>query len=659
MGEFFDEFKRYVVEHPRVVEYKPAHEKFDADKLQAVGELLVKKGVEFTEDDIERFIDFVKFSGELHGIYLWLYDGVKRIFQLMSLRGREVAEYLVAVQNRDYYIVGMEHANAIKNADKGTYFMSDMLDFKVMSPDPGIGLMDVRGAFECSTDSVGLVLNYLRFFLDEDFSSENHDPDSFAGYFRRVYEMTQKVVVLKHSYDDILYNGGFVSADNERRCVILDFDNHRNRKLLRAGDMMLTEHGLQTMEQNRMNGIVPRFFRYLTNRRIKKVKVEKGCVSLDFGQSDPKPLKSILTDIQAALDAYYEFLDGATVLPSFCGCTIDEAITVWCVIRYIAHSVSTGVDLNVALYTREDFDRVPRKIRKEDLVSYIATLVNVRSACIRAVVDALSADWRRFNDIWSSMLYPSGDSLLMPFYPLIMSAPYNIIDSLLAKGGFDLEDRGKQFENYLYRQLTAEPSRYPIECLPAGKYGSRGQQEEIDLIIGMKNVVLVADAKCIRYSMEPFNYADAWDRLAEGCVQAVRKMEFVRNNHQLFSRLGNIASKRFIPMVITNYPAFTGFCYDGAYVIDSHSFLAYIHSGLMTMRELSESGNEILKAGNFYSDEDEFSDRFADYLADNPHKKRLMRRICMYDLPLSVDPEGWSILCHSARVENDPRFNVG
>lgn len=90
---------------------------------------------------------------------------------------------------------------------------------------------------------------------------------------------------------------------------------------------------------------------------------------------------------------------------------------------------------------------MPSKIAKVDLQSYIQKLTGISTWKIQKVLDGLSVDWGKFNDIWKSMLYPVGDYYLLPFFPLINSAPYNVIDSLLLKGGLDLQDRGKVFEN--------------------------------------------------------------------------------------------------------------------------------------------------------------------------------------------------------------------
>ena len=230
---------------------------------------------------------------------------------------------------------------------------------------------------------------------------------------------------------------------------------------------------------------------------------------------------------------------------------------------------------------------------------------------------------------------------------------------MMSRGGVDLDNRGKLFERYLYQQLTEKRTSYPINCLKAGDYGDKGDSEEIDVVVGMKNVVLVADAKCIHYSVEPINYAEAWGRLEEGCEQAIRKALFIRNHPELFLALGDFSNKRFVPFVITNYPTYTGFSHNGVYVIDSHSFLAYMQGGYVTMREMGMNENPIIAARRFYQNEDQYSDNFESYLQSNPIKEIFRKRIYIRDLPLMPESKDtYKVVSKSAEVVNDPQFNI-
>lgn len=659
MSDFFKAYKRYIIHHPKRMQYKPTADKaFDKGKLYDVYKEIVKDVIP-KEEDCALISDFVRISQYLHDIYSEVYKHLNDDLRHLNLKGIEVAEYLVACLNREYKVIWKKRAEAMDKAEKGTYLTSDMFNFKLLSSAPGIGMLDARASLEAATDSYNLIMNYLRHFLDEKFETDDAKEEEFARRLIRMFQITQIAVVFKHSYDDILYNKGFVKVDDEIRSIMFDYDNHEDLILLRAGDMMFSERRLHVMSENLHKQIKPRLYRYVTDRRIKRAKIENSIITLEFGQGYAKEHKEIVDDLQASIDAFYEFLQGETVLPQMANATVDEAISVWGAIQYIAMYVSTYKDYDVALFKREDFSVVPSKIRKESLIEYVAKLTNIKASKVKMVIMKMEADWSRYNDMWTSMIYPVGDYYLLPFYPIINSSPYNVIDQMMLRGGVDLDNRGKLFENYLYQQLTEKRISYPINCLKAGVYGENGDNEEIDVVVGMKNAVLVADAKCIHYSVEPINYAEAWGRLEEGCEQAIRKSEFVRNHPAYFTSLGDISNKRFVPFVITNYPTFTGFSHNGVYVIDSHSFLAYMQGGYVTMREMGMNENPIIAAGRFYQNEDQYSDNFESYLQSNPIKEIFRKRIYIRDLPLMPESKDtYKVVSKSAEVVNDPQFNI-
>lgn len=657
MREIFNLFKDYIVKHSRKAEYKPTSSKFDEKQMLVIYQHLPNSD-NVQQEDVGAIRDFIDLSKSIHELFEDFYKHLSDNLNHLNLKGEEIAEYFVAILNREFKVVMDKHWETMKKVDKGTYFTSDFLDFKIQSSFKEIGLMDSRAAFECATDSINLILNYLRHSLDKTFVEENATPQEFAGRIRNAYQMAQMVVVPKHSYDDILYNDGFVKIDRERHVTMFDYDSQERLKLLRAGDMMFAERRLYMYGQMREHKTVPRLFRYVTTYRIKKASVNNGCISLSFGQSDPKEHKAIASDIQNAVEAYYEFLDGNLMLPNFANATIDEAVSVWIAVIYIAQYMIAHVGYDTSLYRKEDFVTVPSKIAKEVLQSYIQKLTGISMWKIQKVLDGLSVDWGKFNDIWKTMLYPIGDYYLLPFFPLINSAPYNIIDSLLLKGGLNLQDRGKVFEKYLYDMLTTKKSSFPITCMPTGMYGKTGEEEEIDVLIGMKNVILVGDAKCIHYSVEPINYAEAWSRLREGCEQAKRKADFVRQHPEYFKELGDYSDKKLLPFVVTNYPTFVGFEHEGVYVVDSHSLLAYLQCGIMSMREMGIDDDPIRGIRMLYHNEDEFSNNIEGFFAKNSIKEEFLKRIEIVDIPLASGVDSWKVVSKSAQIKNNPQFNI-
>lgn len=287
----------------------------------------------------------------------------------------------------------------------------------------------------------------FKIFLDKDFVSEDFKAEEFAGRIKNSMQISQMVVTLKHSYDDILCNGGFVRFDNVNKLIVFDYENHNNLKLLLAGDMMFSERRLQVMNHIREGSVVPRLFKYVTNYRIKRAKINNGSITLDFGQGNPKDYKQIVSDMQSAVDSYYEFLVGDTILPNLANCIIDEVISVWCAIQYIAWYISTNINYDISIQTKEDYFTVPSKILKKDLLSYIVKLTGIKTQKIKAAVIALEADWTKYNDIWSSMLYPIGEYYLLPFSQLSTRHPTMLLidyclkeDLILMIGAFSLRN---------------------------------------------------------------------------------------------------------------------------------------------------------------------------------------------------------------------------
>lgn len=657
MRDFFKEYKKYIIKHPKKVEYKPTNDKFDIKELFEV----VKKvdaNILHTKDDITAIYDFVMISDNIHNFCVELYKNIDENFHHLNLKGCHIAEYIIAWINREYKVVWDKREKTLQKAGKGMFLLSDIMNFKLPSIDPKVGLLDARNCLESLTDSCSLLLNYLRHFLNEELTHKDSKPEEFVGRIINLMLMTQKFIALKYSYNDILYNDGFVNIDEENKIITFDYENHNNLKLLLAGNMMFSERQAYIMSRTREEGLEPRLFNYISNHCIKNVKINNGCITLNFGKEDSKEYKLIVSEIQSYIDAYYEFLVGSTILPKLNNCTIDEAISVWCAIQYIVEYVLLNVNYNVSIIYQKNFSSVPSKILKKDLISYIEKLTNIKRSKIKAVITILEADWTKFNDIWTSMLYPVEEYYLLPFYPITCSSPYNVIDKIMFKGGFNLDDRGIQFENFLYNQLTQKETPYPITCIPTGKYGKKGGEEEIDILISMKNVVLVAEAKCIHYSIEPLNYAEAWERLEEGCEQAIRKAEFIKNNPQYFNKLGDYSSKEIIPFVVTNYPTFSGFSHKDVYVIDSYSFLSYMHCGTLSIRQLIPTIDSILGMKIFYYNEEQFSDEFIKYLSNNPIKDILLKQIYIHDLPMPIGNSDWKIISKSAQVNNDPIFNI-
>lgn len=655
--KLFDAFKQYILTHPKVAAYKPTSDKYDGDKLLGILKELDPAEMDFPEKERNKVGDFVEISDYFHKLASDFYGKVKSGFDNFNMKGENIVEYLIAGLNREYRVVWNKMQEAMYSQPKGTYLYQDMTNTRLQLPDGS--MVDARAALEASTDAISLICNYLRFYLNDDFKNDQANPERFALNVLSLYQMADMYVTFKHTYDDILYNGGFVKIDREKQTLTFDYDSHYGLKLLKVGNMIFGERMMHVNSRYRFEGKASAFEKYITGSRIKpKVNVKNGRVTLEFGQGNPKELREFYIEMDAGIEAFYEFLDLNVVLGKLGAVKLAEALAVWTALRYVCFMTFVNVDCDVTMFTKEQMGVVPRLFKKDDMIDYIIRLTGIKYGKVKVVVESFEVDWTHFNDIWSSPLFTIGGSYSIPFLPVINSVPYNIIDHLLDRGGYDLGERGKIFEKYLYQRITGANHRYSITCFPSKYYGEEPNGEEIDLIVALKNLVIVAEVKCIHYSMEPQDYYNAWTRLSEGAEQAKRKAGFIEAHPELFGELGDISGKQLLPIVVTNYPTYTGFEHDGVYVIDSHSLISYLCSGYMTERVLSATDNPVVDARFFYANEDEYSSNFEQYLKKNPVKELYMPKIVVEDitqLPI-IDP--WKCTVKSAVYKGNPGFDI-
>ena len=267
MRDFFKVYKEYLVKQKCKSEFKPTSDKFNNVVLYNAYKN-VKSPYKITDADKSAIHNFTRISQQLHDLYKNLYQRLEDDLNNLNLRGIEAAEYIVAALNREYKVISDKHKKTMLKATKGSYNASDLLNFKIKSPDPNIGMIDARAALESLTASAGLLLNYLRHNLDKQFSTDAINPNKFAGRLQDMITCSHTTVVLKQSYDDILYNNGFVLYDDKKHQIIFDYENRKDLLLLFAGDMMFAERQLFAIGQQKEGKVKLRLRQYVTNQRI-------------------------------------------------------------------------------------------------------------------------------------------------------------------------------------------------------------------------------------------------------------------------------------------------------------------------------------------------------------------------------------------------------
>lgn len=655
--KLFEAFKQYIVKHPRVAAYKPTSDKYDRDELFAILKKLGPEDMKVPQDEIDKVGDFLWITDLAHSLYKDFYSTVEELLGHLGLKGEEIVEYFIAFLNHEHKAVCNKIKETQRNMPKGTYMLQDMTNPKVELPDGT--KVDMRAAMEGATDATSMLCNYMRRHLEDEYRNEGYDPNRFAGAIRNMYQMADMMATFKHSYDCVLYERSFVKIDQKAETIMFDDDDYHEEKLKALGQLILGERVLHVRCQNRDKGKRSELERYVKYYRVKRMKVTDGNVKLEFGQGESKIHLEYMWGMQAAIDAYYEFLDINMKLDGLGGISLAEALGVWVALQSLCHEV---VELwrvtPKMIYRKEEFGDFPRDIDIADLEAYLVRLTGIKYSHVKQVLKALEVDWTKYNYIWTSPLFRIKDHYCLPFIPIVRSQPYNIIESLMQKGGYDLEKRGKDFEQYVYKQIAEAKHEYEVNCIASKKFGSKGKGEEIDLLIGLRDIVVLAEAKCIHYSMEPQNYGDAWDRLKHGAEQALRKKAYVEEHPEMFAELGDVSKKKIVPVVLTNYPTYAGCEHEGVYVIDSHTFISYFVAGYMTMRVMSLKDNPIQDARFFYNSEAGMSANFEKYLKEQPVKQMHIGKMVVEDIPQLTQLRPWKCTAKTVVYKGEPGFDI-
>lgn len=657
MMRLFDAFKRYIVKHPREHAYKPMSDEYDREKLYGILRKLDLKNLECTEKEKEKVLDFLRISDISHDLYLLFYKTVGELLGDLHMKGEDIVEYFIGFLNLQHITVSTKIKETRKNMQNGTYMVQELTNQKMELQDGS--KVEVKAAMEGATDATSMLCNYMRRHLDETYGSAETDPNRFAGTVMQLFQIADMMATFKQSYDNVLYRKSFVKVDMKACTIAFDDEDYRNEKLEALGQMIMAERVLHVRDLNREKGKKSALECYLKCYHVKRMKVKDGNVTLEFGQGAPKHHQEFLREMQAAIDAYYEYLDIEMKLEGLNGISLAEVLGVWVAIQYICFEITEQCKLKSRMiYTKEEMGDLPRKIKVADLEDYLAKLTGLKIGHVRLVLKALEVDWTKYNYIWTSPLYRIKDYYCVPFIPIVNSMPYNIIERMMQSGGYDLEQRGRDFERYVYEQIAGADREYEMTCIASKQYGSKKKGEEIDLLIGLRDIVVLVEAKCIHYSMEPQNYRDAWDRLEHGAEQAQRKKSYVEAHPEMFAELGDVSKKNIVPVVLTNYPTYAGFEHEGVYVIDAHTFLSYFVTGYMTMRMMAPVVDPIVAAKFFYNDEAEMSANFVGYLKNQPVKKTHMGRMMIEEIPLLPQMEPWKCTCKTAVYEGNSRFDL-
>lgn len=591
-------------------------------------------------------------------------ENINHKVEEVNLSKEVLCEILIDLTNRDTYLVKLKSEDYLHTV-KGDFHFEDLMNVNVNSDFKELGSFNLEGIIEAKHDALNTILNYLLNYQNE--SDNNKLENDILSCAYQMLGHANLYSVVKFAYDTaiwenyyILYEGGpelkIKTSDRELSIIERIGEQRLDKNILSS--KILTESNYS--KKGEFYNIVSKKMK--SKRKLKRLKsVLKNKNYLHYKLADGIDNKSISCELMlfAELTSYYNFL-GDELLPNFENLSLHDIITIFSEIQNLLnHAFDLKKDEG------EDFehtiDLYKTYILRTELQEYLFQKLYYSKKQINIVIGLLSHEEGFFN-IWQKPLIRRRDIIIPIFLPAISPNSLRLLDYWLEAGGFDLESRGKIFENHIKSVIKYEINKkgYFINIpTPSVFRNLKNDYEEIDLIIELKTIIIVSEVKCIKFPFEPRDFHNMLKRLKDGATQAKRKTKFLKDNFSEFSEHFRGDTKEIIPLVITNYPIYSGLKIENTPIIDYYLLEHYIVQGAFNKTPVRYDGKTIHKSNIhdeiiYYNNEDQFSNNLKDFLIDPIPVRELRSKIVIEEKLLTPGDCSPKIIMDYTKIDNSP-----
>jgi len=594
--------------------------------------------------------------------FIELKDNFNKVVGRKSLSKDDIVDIMINFSNRDFYLLKVKTDDFI--SQKENYHIDEIANLSIESDFKELGSFNAQGVIEAKHDALNIILNLL---LNQNFYSDGIKVDN--EQLSDLYNLlgyASLYTVIKFAYDTAIWEGYDIVLLSKQNELKIKSHDPESSKIKRVGE--------QRLEKNITSSkIVVRskyseegdFFRILSKqmkskrkpKRLKSVFLINNYLhyKLADGFDDASISYELMTF--AELTTYYQFL-GNEVLPNFENLSLHDLITVFSEIQNLLSSSFNlkKVESKDIAYT---LDLYKIYIQKNHLVDYLFAKLNYSKKQINIVVKLLSHEQGNYN-IWEKPLIHRNDDLIPVFLPALSPNTLRLIDYWLEQGGFDLDIRGKLFENHIKKIIKAELNRKGFFVnIPRTNYfkNNKNEREEIDLIIELKTTIVVSEVKCIKFPFDPRDFHNMYKRLLDGAIQAKRKTKFIKDNISEFKEVFINSSKEIISLVITNFPIYSGSIIENIPVIDFSLLENYFLSGSLNKSPIGFDGKKLYKNDNpvsiiYYTDDDQFSNNLRSFILDPIPVRELKPKVYLSEKQLSLPEAHPKIVMDYAMIKD-------
>jgi hypothetical protein len=551
------------------------------------------------------------------------YKDLKHYYQEIidrnTLSKETFLELLITFANRDLYLLTERTRKSFDN--KSEFHYDEMMNSSFKSNIPELGEINVQAGLEASHDGLNLVMN----MVFQNYKEENNDSHYKLNQLddcAKLLGFSNIYIVIKSGYDIAIWENYAIRYSKDNKELKIKVLEKKNQFLNRVGEFRL-ERNIFSSKILILSSFQEKnsFYKYISFEANKKRKAKrlKNVMVIDnelkYKLADGFEKESVLKELQSfsSLTTYYGFIRNEK-LPNLDNVNLYDILLVFTEVQHLFSNAQEIKKVESATEV-QFFDTYKIKIKKQELTNYIVAKTKYSLVQVKQIIE-LFCHKEGFSNIWERPIIELERYLIPVMLPLLSPNSLRMLDYWLEKGGFDLDSRGALFEKYIKDELLYTLTRKGFKVNIPTKNIFRNKKdefEEIDLILELKNITLIAEVKCIKYPFDPRDYSNMHQRLSEGAEQINRKTEFLKNNINDFDDESYLF-KPFVKLVITNYPIFSGYIIHGVPVADFSLIENYFINGALGKGVMKTTKKGIGIDDNFHSEiryyhnENEFCD---------------------------------------------------
>lgn len=364
------------------------------------------------------------------------------------------------------------------------------------------------------------------------------------------------------------------------------------------------------------------------------------------GYNPDKPPATLLFRMLAQ-EAYFDDLVNLE-MPDYSNLTLEHLFRAWEILFSLSESLTKNFPKDDSVYKLKKLSQFAPSINRAKLAKLISKGLEISNELAYSIIKLMTFKSEIKCEIWTHPLIEIDSDTIVPVFSAIMVG--NLLRTFeywLKSSGIKFSEKGYLFEKTIRSSLESELKNNHIIkdyyiCPEGILLSCNGKNEQIDIVIRIGNKILIAEAKCIVYPVEPseyFNYANVVNHAVE---QIKRKYQFVLEHLKDFveRKLDNnfiyYGCIEIIPIVIMNRSLFVGFSIDSVPIVDLFILEKYFGDAKWEKYVTFDKagGKEVGETVMFYETEKEAIENVKHYIFNPPQIDFLKKFVVPIEYPL-------------------------